>query len=76
MSTKAIRKTLMMMKMDPMSQDFDDRPAYTAALSEVEAIERAAKVIDDNLCAQVYASNAEKVEAALKVVASVAENAP
>lgn len=43
MSTKALRKALEMMRTDPMSQDFGDRPEYREAIKEVEAIEAAAK---------------------------------
>ena len=49
---------------------------YDAAIEELRRIERAAKDLDDNLAAQVFASSPEKVEAALKVIASVAESAP
>lgn len=46
------------------------------SLAEVEAIERAAKDLDDNLAAQVFASNPEKVEAALDLMESIARDAP
>lgn len=88
MSTKATRATLQIVTErleDSLAEEGLSRAQRESyehqlelareSLAEVEAIERAAKDIDDNLCAQVYASNAKKVEAALKVIASVAENA-
>lgn len=67
MSLKAIRAML---------EQMDGVPGQGEALAEVEAIEKAAKDIDDNLCAQVFGSNPEKIDAALRVLQSIAENAP
>lgn len=67
MSTKAIREAL---------KQLDGTPGVDEALAEVEAIERAAKDLDDNLAAQVFASNPEKVVAALDLMAKIAEQTP
>lgn len=88
MSTKAIRMTLEWVK--EQVEDSLDRPfsrdqtrldefrleGLNKALSEVEAIEKAAKDLDDNLAAPIFGTNPDKIDAALRVLQSVAENAP
>lgn len=87
MSTQAIRRTLEELKdrledsrseffsRDQTAQDERRLEDASEALAEVEAIERAAKDLDDNLVAQVFASNPEKVQAALDLMAKIAEGA-
>lgn len=74
MSTKAMREALKMMGEAGGTNRWVN--AHDEALAEVEAIEKAAKDLDDNLAAQVFASNPEKVEAALDLMAKIAEQAP
>lgn len=75
MSTKAIREALEELLF--LGGDSKRTCAtYDAAIDELRRIERAAQDLDNNLAAQVFASNPEKVEAALKVIASVAEDSP
>lgn len=52
------------------------RACARLAIAEVEAIEKAAKDLDDNLAAQVFGSNGEKIEAALNLLQRIAEQAP
>lgn len=74
MSTKAIREVLGAAGFAaPDTCDEDMARKVAAAWLEVEAIEKAAVVIDDNLAAQVFASNANLVEKALDVMASIAK---
>lgn len=72
MSTKNMRNALDAMVL----ADARLKPLADLALAEVENIEMAAKVIDENLCAQVFASNPDWVDAALSVLESIAREAP
>lgn len=47
--------------------------AVVSARAEVAAIKQAAKDLDDNLAAQVFGSNGEKIEAALNLLQCIAE---
>lgn len=88
MSTKAIRMTLEWAREQvadslerPFSRDQTKLDEFrleglNKALSEVEAIEKAAKDLDDNLAAQVFGSNGDKIEAALNLLQRIAEDAP
>jgi hypothetical protein len=46
------------------------------ARAELEAIEKAARALDENLAAQVFASNPEQVEQALDLMESIAKQEP
>lgn len=72
MSTKALRTVVGMMG----CSGTPEKCLHCGVTRELEAIERAAKDLDDNLAAQVFASNPEKVEAALDVMESIAKDAP
>ena len=72
MSTKALRTIAGMMGCSGVPE----KCLHCGATREVEAIERAAKDLDDNLAAQVFASNPEKVVAALDLMAKIAEQTP
>lgn len=80
MSTKAIREALELL--DGLSGDQSRTVrehiarVTRGARSEVLAIERAAKDLDDNLAAQVFGSNGDKIEAALNLLQRIAEDAP